>query len=530
MNGSRVYWLPVAVVLLAGVVSTFIWLAGTRPPEPGWLRLSAGLGAAMACTFANLAVRGLRWHFILRTIGVRLRARESALLFTALLPAILTPWALGEWLLAVFLRHRSARPLRAAGLAWLAARGTDALALILLMLLAPRGWLFPVLAGCAAATLLVAAVERHGPALTTAFRILLTTGLALFAWSLAGAGLAGVAHALRCDLSFHAAAALFAEATMGGGATGAPAGIAVTGASMIRGLVARGAPESLAAWIVAVARAGTVGFALLAGIGAIWLGRHRLRGILAGGAAGQGHFDELSESYADEIPAHIRDRLIETKSDVIARLLARRGIGPGARGVDVGCGQGWYLARLARLGFTMSGCDLTAGQVEQARAYCRAQGVEADVLTAPAERLPYPDASFDFAYAINVFHHITDPAARDQAFAEILRTLKAGAPFIVFEMNPINPLFRFYLSYVYPFVRAFDDGTECWLFPGRLPGVPGGAWDPETAFITFVPDFLPRALLRIAQPLEVRIERSRFRRFSAHFAAALIKTGPGHPP
>lgn len=529
MKASRVYWLPAAAILLAGAISTSIWLTGAQLPEVSWLRIALALSAAMAATLANLFMRGLRWHFILRTIGVRLRARESALLFSSLLPAILTPWALGELLLAVFLRRRAASPLRAASLAWLTARGTDALALALLAVLAPRGWLPPVLLGFAAAAGLLAAVERRGAKGSFAFRILLTLGFALFAWSFAGLGLAGAALALQSELPIHSAVALFAKGTLGGGLTGAPAGIAVTGASMIHGLVEHGVPESRAAWMVAFVRGGTVGFALLFGLCAIALGRHRLRHILAGAGSGeQGHFEQLSSSYADEIPAHIRERLIQTKSEVILDLLAHHGIGPGRRGLDIGCGQGWYLAHLATLGYPMTGNDLTMGQIERARAYCRSRGVEVELHAAPAERLPYPDASFDFAYAINVLHHITDLDVRARAFDEILRVLKPGAPFIVFEMNTINPLFRFYLSYIFPFVRNFDDGTERWISPDQLPEVPGGRWDPSITYITFVPDFLPRALVRLAQPLETRLERSRLRRFSAHFAAVLLKITPAN--
>lgn len=41
--------------------------------------------------------------------------------------------------------------------------------------------------------------------------------------------------------------------------------------------------------------------------------------------------------------------------------------------------------------------------------------------------LPHEDAAFDFAISIAVVHHLSTPARRVQAIAEILRTLKRGS-------------------------------------------------------------------------------------------------------
>jgi tRNA (uracil-5-)-methyltransferase TRM9 len=48
--------------------------------------------------------------------------------------------------------------------------------------------------------------------------------------------------------------------------------------------------------------------------------------------------------------------------------------------------------------------------------------VVADILD-----LPHRDASFDFAISIAVVHHLSTPARRIQAVAEILRTIKVGS-------------------------------------------------------------------------------------------------------
>ena len=44
---------------------------------------------------------------------------------------------------------------------------------------------------------------------------------------------------------------------------------------------------------------------------------------------------------------------------------SRTSIGP--RGVDVGCGQGWYVGSMREQGFEVTGFDLAADQMNRAR-------------------------------------------------------------------------------------------------------------------------------------------------------------------
>ena len=53
--------------------------------------------------------------------------------------------------------------------------------------------------------------------------------------------------------------------------------------------------------------------------------------------------------------------------------------------------------------------------------------------------IPFPEASFDVAFAACVFHHI-DHALHAGLFGEIRRVLRPGGVLFVFEHNPLNPL------------------------------------------------------------------------------------------
>ena len=50
-----------------------------------------------------------------------------------------------------------------------------------------------------------------------------------------------------------------------------------------------------------------------------------------------------------------------------------------------------------------------------------------------AGRMPFPDASFDLAYAMDFVEHLT-PDELDRALAEVVRVLRPGAPLVIHTM------------------------------------------------------------------------------------------------
>ncbi len=59
--------------------------------------------------------------------------------------------------------------------------------------------------------------------------------------------------------------------------------------------------------------------------------------------------------------------------------------------------------------------------------------------------LPFPDETFDVAFAVCVMHHVPPPQWRDFT-VEMARVVKPGGLVIVFEHNPYNPLTRVSVS------------------------------------------------------------------------------------
>jgi SAM-dependent methyltransferase len=94
-------------------------------------------------------------------------------------------------------------------------------------------------------------------------------------------------------------------------------------------------------------------------------------------------------------------------------------IGVGSRVLDVGCGSGEFLRLLTDLGATVAGIDPASAMVDLARALVP----DADLRLGHAERLPWPEASFDVVTAVNALQFADDPL---DALAEAVRVTVPG--------------------------------------------------------------------------------------------------------
>jgi SAM-dependent methyltransferase len=107
----------------------------------------------------------------------------------------------------------------------------------------------------------------------------------------------------------------------------------------------------------------------------------------------------------------------------------------GKRVLDVGCGAGTDLVRFARGGAHVTGVDVASSAIALARQNFAQQNLEADLREADGERLPFPDASFDFVYA----HGVVQYAANDRAVVdECRRVLKPGGEAVFQVYNRLS--------------------------------------------------------------------------------------------
>jgi len=97
----------------------------------------------------------------------------------------------------------------------------------------------------------------------------------------------------------------------------------------------------------------------------------------------------------------------------------------GSRGrlLEVGSGIGVDSIQLARCGFDVTAIDLTENAIVVARQFAERRGVRIDFRLGNAERLDFPDESFDAVYSFGVLHHTPDI---EQAVSEVRRVLRPG--------------------------------------------------------------------------------------------------------
>ncbi len=535
-------WLALAF----GVASSALWLT-----RVGWGPLVAGWGAMrkeaipliVVLTAGNLALRFVRWHFLLRRIAVRIPIRASAAIFFAGLSMIVTPAYVGEILKPILLKRRFGIQVRsslsvvlverildsvALGVLWMAANDLR-LAAILLALVAVVLCLAPGLARLGVRllavldrvrqrTFLVRAVSPSAESISRLLHpaILMSAfSCTLLAWSLPCIGLWLAVWASGAMIPVEGATSTFALGTLAGGVTLAPGGVVVVGSVIIARLVALGATAQQAVLATTLFRVLTVGLGL--GVGVVALRRTFGSGRAAVSASVAQHFEALASKYDLQLPAHVRDHLVPRKAGGIIDFV--RSHAPTARAaLEIGCGRGWERSRIEAAGYRVVGTDIAVSQVRLASA---GRG-PSRLVAADARDLPFADGHFDFAYIVGSLHHIEDREDQRRALSQMARVVKPGGFVFVHETNPRNPLFRFYMGYVFPILRDIDVGSELWLDPRRFEDLPGLGWR-ETQYFTFLPDFLPKWLFGALAPLESWLEGTRFRAWSVHYLVVLEK-------
>jgi ubiquinone/menaquinone biosynthesis C-methylase UbiE len=103
-----------------------------------------------------------------------------------------------------------------------------------------------------------------------------------------------------------------------------------------------------------------------------------------------------------------------------------------ARILEVAPGPGYLAVELARLGFDVTGVDLSSTFVHLATDAARRAGVDARFLRADAADLPLPNGSVDLVVCQAAFKNFGRPVA---ALDEMHRVLRPGGTAVIGDMN-----------------------------------------------------------------------------------------------
>ena len=128
-----------------------------------------------------------------------------------------------------------------------------------------------------------------------------------------------------------------------------------------------------------------------------------------------------------------------TTSTAIAEI--ERHLGPlsGKRLLDVGCGSGGLRVQIEKLGANWTGLEPFA------------EGGEPKIIKAPAQKMPFPEASFEGVIFVNSLHHVPAEFMKS-ALAEAARVLAGSGRIVIIE-----PEIEGALSKV---VAVVDDETQ----------------------------------------------------------------------
>ena len=140
------------------------------------------------------------------------------------------------------------------------------------------------------------------------------------------------------------------------------------------------------------------------------------------------YHDWEAGTYDEKWSISYDERCISYAADVFNAVAGEEGQ-PYPTAMELGSGTGFFLLNLMQGGVIKKGSvtDLSPGMVQVALRNARNLGLDVDGRVADAERIPYPDNSFDLVVGHAVLHHIPDVPG---ALREVLRVLKPGGRFV----------------------------------------------------------------------------------------------------
>ncbi|TSA45657.1 class I SAM-dependent methyltransferase [bacterium] len=96
--------------------------------------------------------------------------------------------------------------------------------------------------------------------------------------------------------------------------------------------------------------------------------------------------------------------------------------------LEIGVGNGSHAALLAQKAKSFTGIDLTDYAVKSTKLRFKIFGIKGEIKKMDAERLEFPDASFDFVWSWGVIHHSSNT---EKILNEIHRVLRPGGRAVV---------------------------------------------------------------------------------------------------
>ncbi len=119
------------------------------------------------------------------------------------------------------------------------------------------------------------------------------------------------------------------------------------------------------------------------------------------------------------------------RGQVVAKMRKALGgkLGTWDHALEIGAGTGYFSLNLMAAGHIkrLTATDIAPGMLEALRVNADSLDLDVDTVVTDAERLPFPDETFDLVLGHAVLHHIPD---LDAAASEFFRVLKPGGTLV----------------------------------------------------------------------------------------------------
>ena len=141
------------------------------------------------------------------------------------------------------------------------------------------------------------------------------------------------------------------------------------------------------------------------------------------------HLDSIVDQFSRQAIPFAR---IAAHMDAVELLLDMSAVGSGDSVLDVACGPGLVACAFAPRAAHVTGIDITAAMIEQARLRQREQGLpNLSFQVGNAVPLPFADDTFSVVVTRYSFHHFQEPG---QALAEMIRVCRPGGRVLVADV------------------------------------------------------------------------------------------------
>jgi ubiquinone/menaquinone biosynthesis C-methylase UbiE len=137
----------------------------------------------------------------------------------------------------------------------------------------------------------------------------------------------------------------------------------------------------------------------------------------------EAYYDEFADWYERERHDGYHALIDELESDLVVPLARDREV------LEIGCGTGLILRRVAPVARRAVGLDLSEGMLRRARE----RGLEA--IKGTATELPFGEGEFDLVYSFKVLSHVRD---LDRALREAARVTRPGGELMLEFYNPLS--------------------------------------------------------------------------------------------